>query len=280
MTTSTVIAVLLCSPMLFATSALAEKLPRLTIATEGYLRPYNFTRPDGELDGFDIELGRHLCKTMRVECIFVAQPFEGLLAGINAGKFDAIMAGLIATPERERVIAFSKTYSLTPQVFAVLKDSRFDMLPHSGIGLDLAGVGASAEAAIQDVSQAVEGAEVGVVKGTVSAAFVQQYFQHTVMIREYRSEEDALMDLKSGRIDIFANSRAFLTSTAKLPGYQDLRITGPSYSGGVVGRGVAVGVQKNNAALLDKFNHAITLATADGTIARLSSKWFEFNVSP
>jgi octopine/nopaline transport system substrate-binding protein len=65
-----------------------------TIATEGYLRPYNFTHPDGTLDGFEIELGKYVCTRMHVKCSFVAQPFDGIIASLNAGKYDAIMGAI------------------------------------------------------------------------------------------------------------------------------------------------------------------------------------------
>src|SRR5690606_920213 len=86
---------------------------RLTIATEGYLRPYNLTRPDGAVDGYEIELGKYLCRHMKIECTFVSQPFDGVISGLNVDKFDAIMGALTATAAREKIIDFSISYSLT-----------------------------------------------------------------------------------------------------------------------------------------------------------------------
>ena len=263
-----------------ATAAIASELPRLAIATEGYLRPYNLTRPDGTLDGYEIELGNYLCAHMKVTCTFVAQPFDGMIAGLNVGKYDAIMAGLSATPAREKVIDFSTSYSLTPQVFATMKGSRYDPLPHTGQSFYLPQDTSNANGTIRDITQAIKGAKVGVVIGAINAALVDQYFKSGVQVVSYKTAEEAVMDLKAGRIDLIVHSRAFLNASENMPEYKSLVMTGPYFKGGILGRGVGVGIRKNDPKLREKFDDAIAAAKADGTITRLSMKWFGFDVTP
>ncbi|MNN39146.1 Octopine-binding periplasmic protein precursor [compost metagenome] len=57
-------------------------------------------------------------------------------------------------------------------------------------------------------------------------------------------------------------------------------MTGPYFKGGILGRGVAVGIRKNEPELQKMFNEAIEAAKADGTIKKLSEKWFGFDVTP
>ncbi|MFC7066965.1 transporter substrate-binding domain-containing protein [Brucella rhizosphaerae] len=263
-----------------ATAAIASELPRLAIATEGYLRPYNLTRPDGTLDGYEIELGNYLCAHMKVTCTFVAQPFDGMIAGLNVGKYDAIMAGLSATPAREKVIDFSTSYSLTPQVFATMKGSRYDPLPHTGQSFYLPQDTSNANGTIRDIAQAIKGAKVGVVIGAINAALVDQYFKSGVQVVSYKTAEEAVMDLKAGRIDLIVHSRAFLNASENMPEYKSLVMTGPYFKGGILGRGVGVGIRKNDPKLREKFDDAIAAAKTDGTITRLSMKWFGFDVTP
>lgn len=263
-----------------ATAAIASELPRLAIATEGYLRPYNLTRPDGTLDGYEIELGNYLCAHMKVTCTFVAQPFDGMIAGLNVGKYDAIMAGLSATPAREKVIDFSTSYSLTPQVFATMKGSRYDPLPHTGQSFYLPQDTSNANGTIRDITQAIKGAKVGVVIGAINAALVDQYFKSGVQVVSYKTAEEAVMDLKAGRIDLIVHSRAFLNASENMPEYKSLVMTGPYFKGGILGRGVGVGIRKNDPKLREKFDDAIAAAKTDGTITRLSMKWFGFDVTP
>jgi len=217
---------------------------------------------------------------MNVECRFVAQPFDGLITGLNAGKFDLIMAGLMATSAREQIIDFSTSYSLTPLVFATIKGNRYGHLPLLGKTIYLSQDTSIAEDSLKEIVEAMRGAVVGVTKGTVSDALVHAYFRNGFTVREYRSGEESLLDLMSGRIDAVVNSRAFLSETAKIPGYQKLTFTGPFYLGGVLGRGVGVGVRKSNPQLLKEINNAVESARSDGTIKKLSVKWFGFDVTP
>lgn len=83
-----------------------KKWTKVTIATEGAFPPYNLTKADGTLDGYEIELSKILCDHMKVECTVIAQSFDGMIPALNAGKFDAIMAGMSATEKRKEVIDF------------------------------------------------------------------------------------------------------------------------------------------------------------------------------
>ncbi|QWK80360.1 transporter substrate-binding domain-containing protein [Ochrobactrum sp. BTU1] len=264
----------------FIGMAYASGERKLVIATEGYLRPYNFTRADGTLDGYEVELGAYLCKQMSVECTFVAQPFEGLIPGLLAGKFDAIMAGLTATSKRREVIDFSTPYSLTPQVFAVMKGGRYEKLPLTGEALQLAQNRSISQAGLAELRDAISGASVGIVKGTIDDALVKEYFKDVAEVREYRSGEEELLDLSTGRVDLVVNSRAFLNATSKLPGYEKLTMTGPYFLGGLLGGGVGVGLRKTDPELLNMFNNAIHSARDRDVIKRLSAKWFDFDVTP
>lgn len=73
-----------------------------------HTHPYNFTKPDGTLDGMEIELYKVLCDNMKVKCEIMVQPFASSIPALNAGKFDAIISGMSTTPKRREVIDFSQ----------------------------------------------------------------------------------------------------------------------------------------------------------------------------
>lgn len=274
--------ILVLSGVTAMTAAQAEdkKWTKITIATEGAFRPYNFTKADGTLDGYEIELSKHLCAQMKVECTIIAQPFDSIIPALNAGKFDAIMAGLTATPKREETIDFSISYGLTPQTFATLKDSPFAKLPHSGETLYLAKDEQATATVVDEVSAALKGRTVGVQTATLGLSLLDKYFKDNVDIREYKTTEQHDLDLKAGRVDLIVASLAYLTDAAKKPGNEDIVMTGPFFKGGILGRGVAVGLRKNEPELQKLFNEAIETAKTDGTIKTLSEKWFGFDVTP
>lgn len=254
--------------------------PVLTIATEGYFRPYNLTQSDGTLDGYEVELGKYLCQTMNVECNFIAIPFDAIIPSLQAGKADAVMGALSATEAREKIIDFSTSYARTPQVFATLRDSPYSGLSHSNENLDLSGNQADTEKIVRDFAAELKGATIGVVGGSIAQMLVDTYFSQGTTIREYKTAEQVDLDLKSGRIDMQVTARSYLNTIQKTPAYANVVMTGPLFKGGLLGRGVAVGLRKDEADLKRQFNSAIMAAKADGTIKRLSEKWFGFDVTP
>ena len=66
------------------------------------------------------------------QCEIVAQAFDGVIPALNAGKFDAIMAGMNITDKRKEAIVFTQPYGRTPSTFAVLKSMPLAKLPEAG----------------------------------------------------------------------------------------------------------------------------------------------------
>jgi octopine/nopaline transport system substrate-binding protein len=280
------------SRVMMATSAVAiiatagtahaedKKWTTVTIATEGAFKPYNFTKPDGSLDGYEIELTKYLCDHMKVECKVIVQNFDGMIPGLNAGKFDAIISGMSATAKREEVIAFSDSYGSTGQAFATSRESDLAKLPEKGQVFSLASDEAGAAAEIEKIKPALQGKTIGVQTASTAAAFVDKYLKGVVDVREYKTTEEHDLDLKAGRVDIVMASMAYLTTASEKPGNDDMTTTGPRFQGGFLGRGSSVGLRKDDTELKAMFNDAIAAAKADGTIKTLSEKWFGFDVTP
>jgi len=280
------------SRVLMATSAAAviatagiahaedKKWTTVTIATEGAFKPYNFTKPDGTLDGYEIELTKYLCDHMKVECKIVVQNFDGMIPALNAGKFDAIISGMSATAKREEVIAFSDSYGSTGQAFATSKTGDLANLSEKGQVFSLASDEAGAAAEIEKIKPALQGKTIGVQTASTASAFVDKYLKGVVDVREYKTTEEHDLDLKAGRVDIVMASMAYLTTASQKPGNEDMTTTGPRFQGGFLGRGSSVGLRKSDTELKAMFNDAIAAAKADGTIKTLSEKWFGFDVTP
>ncbi|RVI61581.1 ABC transporter substrate-binding protein [Sinorhizobium meliloti] len=257
----------------------AENERSLSIAAEGASPPWTGTDENGQLYGFDIDVGRDLCRRMKIECTFVAQDWDGIIPALSVGKFDVIMSGMSITEKRKQSIAFSHPYAGGFNQFVVRKD--LGMAPSdTQEKLDLSTIGGREKAVIERLRGALSGMAIGVLRSSNSEAVLKDLFGDVVTIRSYDSQDNMQLDLAAGRIDgglaDYFTWRDFL----KTPDGSIASFFGPGLSGRLWGPGVGAGVRKDDVALLRMLNEAIDAAIADGTIKVLSLKWFDADISP
>lgn len=260
---------------LLAAGASAQTAPgSITIATEGAYEPWNFTAADGTLQGFEIDLANDLCGRMEVTCEIVAQDWDGLIPSLTAGKFDAIMASMIITEPRKEVIAFSEPYAPTAAALMVDRSGPLADLPGTGTTVDLSGDEAEVEAALEPLRAALDGMLIGAQSSTANVAFLENYLADAVEVREYKTVEQHNLDLEAGRIDGVVAQTTSLEAMLAKPEFESYTIAGPTFTGDVFGQGIAVGLRQDDSELKAMFDEAIAAAIADGTVERLSEKWF------
>jgi octopine/nopaline transport system substrate-binding protein len=266
--------------ILVAASGAAAQEKTVKIATEGAYAPWNFTGAGGKLEGFEIDLANDLCARMKVKCEIVAQDWDGIIPALQAKKYDAIMAGMTITDKRQEVINFSIPYADTPSVFLTATNSPLAKLPGTGQALNLSTQQAAAEKAIEDLKPLLKGKSIGVQTSTIQANFADKYLKGTAEIREYKTTEQHDLDLAAGRIDAVFAGAAQIIGTLEKPDFKDYAVAGPSLTGGLLGAGIAVGLRKDEVDLKKAFDEAIQGAIKDGTIQKLSMKWFKTNITP
>jgi len=272
----------LITPILFgltmATAAHAEDKV-LRIATEGAFYPGNFTKPDGSLDGFEIELAKDLCTRMKVTCEIAAQDWDGLIPSLNAGKYDAIMASMSITDKRLEVVDFSIPYIRVSLAFATMGDGPLADLPGTGTVVNLDDE-AAAGPAIAALHEALKGKTIGAQTATVGVDYLTKAFGGDITLNEYKSAEQSDLDLLAGRVDaVFAGAPILAASLSK-PEMKGVKIAGYTLSGSMFGRGAGVAVRKGGDALKTDFNEAIRAAAADGTMSKLFVKWYGIDLTP
>jgi octopine/nopaline transport system substrate-binding protein len=266
---------------LLAGPALAQKKwDTVRIATEGAYAPWNFTVAGGKLDGFEIELANDLCARMKVKCEIVAQDWDGIIPSLTAKKYDAIMAGMSITDERKKTIDFAGPYANSPNGLLVAKNSDLAKIPGTGQAFNLGTQQAAAEKAIEAYKPMLKGKTVGVQTSTIHSNFADKYLKGTAEIREYKTTEAHDLDLAAGRIDAVLADSTNIIGTLEKPEFKDYVMVGPSITGGLLGAGVGVGMRKGETELKKSFDEAIQAAIKDGTIKKLSEKWFKIDTTP
>ncbi len=256
---------------------------KVRIGTEGAYPPWNDTDPSGALVGFEIDLANELCTIMNRECEIVPQDWDGMIPALLGRKFDAIMAGMSITPDRQKVITFSQGYATEPATLAVMKGSSLESMdtPDS-INLNRKGN----DKTLKTITSALSGKTVCVQTATIHQKFLDSGDVGNVNVRAYKTQDEVNLDLTAGRCDVALAAKASFIEYAEASGKSVVTV-GPNFSGGAFGDGVGVGIRqggddaigKRNAQLLKDFNKAIDKARKKGIISELAVKWFNDDVS-
>jgi lysine-arginine-ornithine-binding protein len=237
-------------------AVLASPASALGICVEGAYPPFSEVLDDGTIVGFDIDIAGALCGRIGETCTLVRTDWDRMIPALVGGDCDAIVASMSDTPERRARIAFTERYYRAPVRFVGLRD-----------------------AALDDAPGALDGKAVGVQRGTVNQTYMRTHYPGA-RLRLYGSQEHVLLDLALGRLD------AVLGEAAQLgPGFLETPAGGGfaffgrgHFDPDIQGSGAAIGVRKEDAALLARLDEAIAAVRADGTYDTIARRYFDFDI--
>ena len=95
----------------------------IVIAMEGTWAPWTYHDENDELVGFDVEVGQQIAEALGVEATFVEGEWDGLLAGLDAGRYDIMINGVDVTEERSDAYDFSEPYAYDRTAVIVSADN-------------------------------------------------------------------------------------------------------------------------------------------------------------
>jgi cystine transport system substrate-binding protein len=221
------------------------------IGTEGTYAPFSFHDASGQLTGFDVEIGREIAKRLGVKAEFVEGKWDGLIAGLDVNRYDAVINEVAITDARKVKYDFSEPYIASHAALIVRTDNTsiksFD---------DLKGK-KSANTLTSNFGKlaAARGAEVVPVQG----------FNESIDL------------LTSGRVDATVNdSLSFLDFKKHKP---DAKVKIAAIDNGADSDHSAVLIRKGNPELKAAIDKALHDMRADGTYAKISDKYFGKDVS-
>ena len=232
-------------------------MQKVRIGTEGAYPPFNSIDENGALVGFDIDIANALCEAANFECEFVVQDWDGIIDGLNANKYDAIIASMSITDKRKEVVDFTNKYYNTPGKFVANKGTELDYT--EGTGLD--------------------GVKIGVQGSTIHEDFARKTWPNAEIVT-YATQDEANADLISGRVDlVMADSVALDFGFLQTEPGACCEFVGADYNDPAIhGEGAGIAIRKGEDDLREALNAALAQILADGTYKAINDKYFNYNV--
>ena len=240
--TATLVAATVSAPFALA----ADKV---RIATEGAYAPFNFIDESGKLKGFDVDIANALCEKMKADCTIVAQDWDGIIPGLMARKYDAIIASMSITPERSRVVDFSEPYYSNSLIFVAPKSSKFS-------------------------PAAVKGKVIGAQRATVAGLYLEDNLADVVTIKLYDNNDAVYLDLQAGRLDGALSDELPTYNWLKSDAGNNFEFKGDAFA---KDDKIGIAVRKGDK-LRAKLNKALMQILNDGTYEKINAKYFPFSI--
>ncbi|MBO6716406.1 MAG: ABC transporter substrate-binding protein [Rhizobiaceae bacterium] len=236
-------------------AAHAQEMMKLRIGTEGAYPPFNNLEADGSLVGFDIDIAKALCEEMKADCEFVTQDWDGIIPALQAGKFDAIIASMSITPEREEEVDFTNKYYNTPPAIAARKDS------------GITGV----------TPEDLAGKAIGAQGSTTHSNYAEATYTDSD-VRLYPTADEYKLDIDSGRLDAVVDDVIVLGDWLATADGECCEIVGTiTPVEEIHGPGAGIAVRTGETELIEKFNAAIDAIRANGKYKEINDKYFSFD---
>ncbi len=234
-----------------------SRISVIRFLTETDYPPFDYAGPDGNPQGFNVDLARMLCEELKLACTIQMRRFETLIPALNGNQGDAAIASIATTVEMRTKVDFTDPYYRTPARFVAKRDS-----------------------AIEDpLPERLEGKKVAVAAGTAHEAYLKALFTEAE-VRPYPSAEAARLALRRGEVDLLfgdAITLAFWLNGTDSENCCAFR-GGPYIDSRYFGEGVAIVLKKGNDTIRLALNWALFRVWEQG---RFTDLWLRyFPISP
>jgi lysine/arginine/ornithine transport system substrate-binding protein len=247
-----------CAMIAVSTMASAKDWTTIRVGVDPTYPPFEAVAKDGNVQGFDIDLGNALCAKLKAKCVWVQSSFDGLIPGLQARKFDVILSSMAATAKRREQIDFTDRLYRN-QTRLIARDSAH-LMP--------------------DASK-LSGKRIAVEQGTVQETYAREKWAPSgVEVVSYANYDQAYADLVAGRVDaVLMDAVQGQLGFLATPNGKGFAFAGDViYDAKIMGDGDAAGVRKSDPELRTALNGAIGEILRDGTYRKIEAKYFDFDM--
>ena len=214
---------------------------KLIMSTNAAFPPYEMVADDGSFEGIDVEVAGAIAEKLGLELVVDDMDFDAALLAVQQNKSDIVMAGVTVTEDRQLVMNFSDSYATGVQVVIVKEGS---------------------DVTLDNLGEKM----IGTQRGTTGYIFTSDDYGDD-HVTAYDNGASAVQALMNGQVDCVVIDAA--PAEAYVEANPGLTILDTEY----VTENYAIGVNKDNTALLDAINQALAELTADGTIQSIVDKY-------
>lgn len=243
------------APAAAPAAAAPSQWPELRIAIDPTYKPFTYKTESGEPAGFDVDIAKALCDELKSKCVFVEQAWDGMIPGLQAKKYDAIISSMSITEERKQAVDFTSKYYNTPS--CVVVKSALNLGPEAAN---------------------FKGKKLGVLKASTQEKYAMGELQPAgATIVPYDAQDQVYLDIKSGRLDgtvadVVEVNGGFLST----PDGKDYACAGArvpvEFEAKYFGGGVGVAIRKEDTALRDALDVGIKAIRDNGKWKELADK--------
>ncbi|WP_434673326.1 ABC transporter substrate-binding protein [Pseudomonas sp. R1-15] len=243
--------ILLAAAASLVLSANAMADGKLKMGIEAAYPPFNNKDASGQVVGFDKDIGDALCAKMKVECEVVTSDWDGIIPALNAKKFDFLISSLSINEERKVAVDFTDPYYTNKLQFIAPKNVDFKIDKES-----------------------LQGKVIGTQRSTLAGTWMEENMEG-VELKLYDTQENAYLDLTSGRLDGILADKYANYDWLKTEAGRAYEFKGDAV---VEGDKIAIAVRKGDNELRNKLNAALKEIVADGTYKKVNDKYFPFSI--
>lgn len=215
-----------------------------TVAGSGGYPPFNFYEGD-DVVGFDVDTGQAIAERLGVELEYITTAWDGIVEGLRAGRYDAVLGSMAITDDRLKVVSFTVPYYYSGAQLVVLEES-----------------------GITDPAQ-MDGKRIGVATGTTFADDAELL---GATVELYEDDNQTLMDLLNGRLDgVITDRLVAIRAMNEMRDGEKLALAGELLRL----EEMALAIRQDDVELLEKLDEILQAMHADGTLTQISADWFD-----
>ena len=224
---------------------------KLVIAMEGNWAPWTYENEDGELVGFEVEVSRAVAEKLGVTPEYVTGEWDGLLAGVQAGRYDVMANGVGYTEERAQAYYYSDFYAFNRTALVVRGDN--------------------------EEIKSLEDLDGKTTCNSANSTYQLLAEKYGATVKDVESLAGTIDELMAGRVDATLNAEVSINDYMREQPDADIKIV--AYDPDVEQVGMIMPYGASSDSLRDAINQALADLRADGTLTEISNKYFGMDIT-